>query len=1324
MSWKQYGGINMLDTNNLNLNTLSVDNIILRKAYAGNFDICGSLIVNTNAYVDQKLFVYGNTHLNKTLSETLIVNGATDFFGDVSFHGAFTSRGNVLTQDSIESIGNTTVGTYLFINNHTENHSSFPYFYSSSNGMGVNRNDASASFDILSNQTHAFSVISQTPVSQNIVAQNQDNRGIVLTTSNEETGIDFFVNVPIDLEEYGSSYIYADATNLNIYTNDNIWVHGNLQLNGKSMNAPHIKNETLLVNDSCQLVQAPFYPEIYFDNNAYTANASTFVSDDPDSRSVTMLQFTNLNHLGGGIGAGNYPHNPNKSMMIKGLSVDSSDNFIPTEIVVSGSSKTKYLSTTGINTYKPRIDEVVMDINGPVRIDNSDINRVLTTDFQVKYLNHSRINKNTIMAIGTSIDISGSFQIEEINYYRYNIWISHNYGKEWVQQTIFPVGVPIQTNDAVLNGDFLNQVDLYDRNYAFITGNNNTIAYTYDSGNSWQSMVLRKENGTVNGAPIPTTDFNAIFIQDVYSEMPTDYLTVYMSLDNNKFTGFDVDISDIKYTRPIGGVFSKNITIYDSSMNKINNLSVSENRIYLVGDKIQVYSTDFQVIPDVELHSYGSFVWNYLQVYDDMSVIAVGYGTLDTAGQGIISSTVNGGVTWEDVLFNTSINDVSYYDKTNAIAIGSAGTILVTSNGGVSWKKMDANIYNSSGKEFFISHPSIELSDIAIVDADTVLISTLSIPYIQSSQYGKSFVYSCFLPKYMNFHNNNVLDICGNMGIYGDVFLHSPCKYIQSDSETIELLNVNVNQLYFAGDAANIYIGNTLASAIQAGGDLYVSGNIYTPQSVTCTTFRHTYENFEYIGCDRYKSLNESIDITTDVLSIYGNTINIDSKGESNNVILIGNVTEGTTGNIMIGGMSDTITFNGTVQLNSNTEFMADLSANGNLFLQNDIQINGNTFQNMNSVVEMNQTINGVLSVGSNIAGGKNLSLVNDLEVGGNSTFNGDFSVINSSGILQIKSNPRNNIGIGNDVLENVSIGGNNIALGNHVLTQNQLGGSDNIGIGDHALYATTDGYYNIGIGKKACTSIDIGTFNVAIGNVALGSCTTGNYNVSVGSASTFSALSGNSNVAIGAYSMFNVNGGNNNVAVGCNSGYNLDNYVTTNCTYIGSNARAMLPDGVSSFDAPINNSTAIGYNSIVNGNNQIVIGTSAENIFVPCPKVTIGKNMNPYTSSIYALDVSGTVNASNYNVISDYRLFTNISNLTETVDNLNPVSYLNNVTGKSEMGFLAHEVQTIFPDLINGMKDGLEYQTMNYSGLVSLLVKEMQRMKTKISALENAVNP
>jgi hypothetical protein len=45
-------------------------------------------------------------------------------------------------------------------------------------------------------------------------------------------------------------------------------------------------------------------------------------------------------------------------------------------------------------------------------------------------------------------------------------------------------------------------------------------------------------------------------------------------------------------------------------------------------------------------------------------------------------------------------------------------------------------------------------------------------------------------------------------------------------------------------------------------------------------------------------------------------------------------------------------------------------------------------------------------------------------------------------------------------------------------------------------------------------------------------------------------------------------------------------------------------------------------------------------------------------------------------------------------------------------MGFIAHEVQEIFPFLVNGEKDGKELQSINYTGFISLLVKEVQDLK------------
>ena len=49
MSWKTFGGINQIKTANINTKSIATDDIILRKAYAGDFVINGSIIVYKDA---------------------------------------------------------------------------------------------------------------------------------------------------------------------------------------------------------------------------------------------------------------------------------------------------------------------------------------------------------------------------------------------------------------------------------------------------------------------------------------------------------------------------------------------------------------------------------------------------------------------------------------------------------------------------------------------------------------------------------------------------------------------------------------------------------------------------------------------------------------------------------------------------------------------------------------------------------------------------------------------------------------------------------------------------------------------------------------------------------------------------------------------------------------------------------------------------------------------------------------------------------------------------------------------------------------------------
>jgi hypothetical protein len=111
-----------------------------------------------------------------------------------------------------------------------------------------------------------------------------------------------------------------------------------------------------------------------------------------------------------------------------------------------------------------------------------------------------------------------------------------------------------------------------------------------------------------------------------------------------------------------------------------------------------------------------------------------------------------------------------------------------------------------------------------------------------------------------------------------------------------------------------------------------------------------------------------------------------------------------------------------------------------------------------------------------------------------------------------------------------------------------------------------------------------------------------------------------------------------------------------------------------------------------------------------------------------YTLDVSGSSRTTGYSysayyvTTSDYRIKENPQTLdsTYTIDRLNPVSYINKLIGKKDLGFLAHELQEEFPYLVEGNKDGTQTQSINYNGIIAVLVKEIQELKTRVTILEN----
>ena len=81
----------------------------------------------------------------------------------------------------------------------------------------------------------------------------------------------------------------------------------------------------------------------------------------------------------------------------------------------------------------------------------------------------------------------------------------------------------------------------------------------------------------------------------------------------------------------------------------------------------------------------------------------------------------------------------------------------------------------------------------------------------------------------------------------------------------------------------------------------------------------------------------------------------------------------------------------------------------------------------------------------------------------------------------------------------------------------------------------------------------------------------------------------------------------------------------------------------------------------------------------------------------------------------SDYRI-KNIKTLDETytIDNIRPISYANISTNAESNGVVAHELQDYFPFLVNGEKDGEKMQSVDYRGLIGILIHEIQQLKKR----------
>jgi hypothetical protein len=365
-------------------------------------------------------------------------------------------------------------------------------------------------------------------------------------------------------------------------------------------------------------------------------------------------------------------------------------------------------------------------------------------------------------------------------------------------------------------------------------------------------------------------------------------------------------------------------------------------------------------------------------------------------------------------------------------------------------------------------------------------------------------------------------------------------------------------------------------------------------------------------------------------------------------------------------------------------------------------------------------------------------------------------------GSLRSNTTGNYNTAVGFSALLSNTVGIYNTAVGINSLSLN-VSGQRNTAIGSNSLQANLSGNYNTASGFNALLSNTIGERNTALGYSTSTLNVDGSSNTAVGDRSLLSNISGSQNVAVGALSMYNSTGWNNtaigeealywnisgganvtcgfrglflnttgggNVAIGAQAGLTGTNAnANTTGTYnvfIGYNSGPGSP-------TQLTNAIAIGKNAHVSADNSMVLGgTGADLVNVgigtqtPSERLEICGNLKVNG----VINASGTINASQAIACSsDLRFKKSISRLKNSLEKSLELVGINynwrkdefperNFTGDKQIGFIAQDVEKIFPQIV--YTDNKGYKSIDYSRLTPVLVEAIKELNAKVVSLES----
>ena len=1392
MSWKKYGGIKQLGkANNLNVNSLITDTLTLRSNYDGNFQVNGILFVNPDI-----------EDATSTIKGNLDVSGNLEVGGDVTFQGDMRPN-YVFISDLLDVSGVTKIGNTMFM----EDSEQAGFLKGSNGNIGINNATPEYLLDVSGGEEKLVRFVSNRDNVKNTMIENENAYGIVFQTDNTKNAIQFFhsdtTNDGINSGSFSITHLPSGTVTHDVSQNIHLQTKKVFVKDNDAINT--LDESTFVIHNSEDVSLNYFLSHVDVSNNTTTGVALKLVGYDNSSNA--FMKAVNSENKGWNYGGGVHPFDTTRSMGSMGWTdicntnyVFSDDRYVVSQSMVSGNSLVKNRSSTGFNTFQPKVDDYVVDINGPLKVNHNEIHETAVLPFKLKNISFSKSD-----SFGLA---SGRFfksTTESSVTYDYYFMYSRDYGKTW-KTVMKPSGSNVDF-DCFANDLSLSVIHGLDNFYYFQDVSSDFINNTDNeqTTNIAKRFIINYDTNTYR--VFVFTDGTATGTHKRY--------TVDISFNDNQniskvASGFTVgdhsaDISFNSIQSIDGKRDSNGETEYLYLAGNDNDLSGAIYKIEHTGGSATINNPLLYTNPNIS-------TYKSIKYFDNGSVkhvLAVGGNYITRSSEPNVSASY----TNETIGSSNnvvSLNDVFIYDASNAIVVGDEAKIFYSNNYlNHEWHELSSSMINSMGNELSLFDTSIDIVTVHMIDDSSTFIFGCVLSDNQSK------IFHCHFPGL--FHKESkpsLLDVSGNVNFSGVCNVSKltidgndglTLSYIDSSYKNSNSENITLSKSIVIGDENTridvrgylnlLDVSGTNIEGVSSGdnggggGDntgLSESQVVAKIQETTSLPNLTTLDEFKETNIERtsskfffvnYDGLYQSRQTAGSGLYIYNDIssdqgISVDQQLDDGYI----RISKYKVDSI---APQDSFSFKSTgnesrVRLNLK-KLRNSVSASDKkpLIFLNYLSISGDLPDNQyddavnyeNDHVEIDSSASSVyVDSSGNLYTSNNNFFTHDISLSGflyahDGSFNGNVYVDQNLDVS------------GNLTVHDISLTGflyaHDGSFNGNVYIDQNLDLSGNLTVHDISLtgflYAH-DGSFNgnVYVDQNLDVSGNLDVYNLKIENnlevnSVVFTATEVENVLSSGGGFNGGDLSANNgdfsgNLFITDSLSFNgdlfVSGSqivSSKVINSLNGTFTGDVNITGNLVADGNidfsfnDSRFVVGKDISNTDGFLN---ADGYLGGASANTcGIVVGKGSDNTkpFVSASKTLDGApadglylSSGPYdytghTTGVIIMPTTVQVNTSmsavSFNSTSDYRVKNNIENLSvneSSFDNIRPVKYVLNKTNETQYGFIAHELQELYPEVVNGIKDGEEIQTINYIGLIPVMVREIQDLRKRLSILES----